>query len=248
MLYRVIDADTTDGMAAEIVRHRRALEVNPVRHNLILGLLAGHARTPASILHFWSFDQPGSCALCIGTNNIVLGDLAQSDSTTLAASARTLAFRGVLGPDDTARRWRLRASIHGEAGVLTVLRDFGRAMTDKVFWLVLVAGLLGAFPQSPWFIVPLAVRRESVLFLLKPCIIFVTCLSHKYKTITRSRCFIKMVLITRGLIVTSHLVANSDETSCNNGDSVRRAGAVRQSRPRTPSFAWYVARGACCDL
>lgn len=90
-------------MAADIARHRRALEVNPVRHNLILGLLAGHARTPASILHFWSFDQPGSCALCIGTNNIVLGDLAPSDSAALAASARTLAFPGVLGPDETAR-------------------------------------------------------------------------------------------------------------------------------------------------
>jgi hypothetical protein len=30
-------------------------------------------------------------------------------------------------------------------------------MTDKVFWLVLAAGLLGAFQQSPWFIAPLAV-------------------------------------------------------------------------------------------
>jgi hypothetical protein len=37
--------------------------------------------------------------------------------------------------------------------VLTVLRDFGRALTDKVFWLVLVAGLLGA-------IRPLCIRYD----------------------------------------------------------------------------------------
>lgn len=40
---------------------------------------------------------------------------------------------------------------------MTVLRDFGRALTDKVFWLVLAALLLGVFEQSSFFIVPLAV-------------------------------------------------------------------------------------------
>lgn len=35
-------------------------------------------------------------------------------------------------------------------------RDFGRALRDRVFWLILTAMLLGLFEQSAWFIAPLA--------------------------------------------------------------------------------------------
>jgi hypothetical protein len=35
-------------------------------------------------------------------------------------------------------------------------RDFGRALKDRVFWLILIAMLLGLFEQSTWFIAPLA--------------------------------------------------------------------------------------------
>ncbi len=38
-----------------------------------------------------------------------------------------------------------------------VVHDFWRALHDKVFWLVLLAGTLGACNQSPWFIVPIAI-------------------------------------------------------------------------------------------
>jgi hypothetical protein len=41
--------------------------------------------------------------------------------------------------------------------VRAMLADFGRALTDKIFWLILTAGLLGAFEQSPFFILPLAI-------------------------------------------------------------------------------------------
>jgi hypothetical protein len=42
------------------------------------------------------------------------------------------------------------------AAVGKALVDFGRALRDKVFWLVLLALLLGLFQQSPWFILPIA--------------------------------------------------------------------------------------------
>ena len=38
-----------------------------------------------------------------------------------------------------------------------VAQEFGRALRDRVFWLLLVATLLGTFRQSAWFIAPLAV-------------------------------------------------------------------------------------------
>ena len=40
--------------------------------------------------------------------------------------------------------------------MVRALQVFWRALRDGVFWLVLLAALLGAFNQSPWFIVPIA--------------------------------------------------------------------------------------------
>jgi ribosomal protein S18 acetylase RimI-like enzyme len=134
MLYRAADGDAADGMAAAIALHQGALEGSPSRHNLILGLLASHATTPMSALHFWSFDQPGSCALCIGTHNIVLGDLAPADNTALAASAHPLPFRGVVGPDDTALSV---VDAFGRHGV-----KFGRGVAQGIH-------ALEASPQHP---------------------------------------------------------------------------------------------------
>ena len=43
------------------------------------------------------------------------------------------------------------------ADVRNALAEFGRATRDKVFWLILAAGLLGAFQQSAWFVLPLGI-------------------------------------------------------------------------------------------
>jgi ribosomal protein S18 acetylase RimI-like enzyme len=127
MLYRAVDPDAADHLARAIARHRLALEQHPVRHNLILGLLEGHGTTPMAALRFWSFDVPGSCALCIGTHNIVLGDLGPADGLTLAASAHPLPFRGVLGPDGTA--WAVVEAL-GAFGI-----QFGTVVAQGIYGL-----------------------------------------------------------------------------------------------------------------
>ncbi len=39
---------------------------------------------------------------------------------------------------------------------MTLVREFGRAILDPVFWVMLLTGVLGALNQSTWFIVPAA--------------------------------------------------------------------------------------------
>lgn len=41
--------------------------------------------------------------------------------------------------------------------VRSIVGEVVRAARDKVFWLILAAGLLGAFQQSIWFILPLGI-------------------------------------------------------------------------------------------
>ena len=43
------------------------------------------------------------------------------------------------------------------ASVMTWVREFASALTDKVFWLIVLAGVLGFAGHDLWVIAPLAV-------------------------------------------------------------------------------------------
>jgi hypothetical protein len=82
-----------------ITYHRPGLEPSEVKHNLLLGLLGGYH---AEALRLWTLGAPGECAVLLPNHHIVLGALAEGQCRRLADQTRDLAFRGVVGSDDTA--------------------------------------------------------------------------------------------------------------------------------------------------
>jgi predicted GNAT family acetyltransferase len=79
--------------------HQPALEVDEVKHNLILGLLESRANTE---LRLWSIGAPGECAVQHPKYPIVLGALTRVQCRRLADETVTLDYPGVVGSDDTA--------------------------------------------------------------------------------------------------------------------------------------------------
>lgn len=110
----MIRADDSKFQAA-IARHRPALEMEPARHNLILGLLERIAAPAKASVWFWGGRDPGSCALVWSGRNIVLGDVGLKDASVLAAAARDLPFEGIIGPEESAR---LVAEAFGTHGIV----------------------------------------------------------------------------------------------------------------------------------
>jgi RimJ/RimL family protein N-acetyltransferase len=82
--------------------HGAGLEADEARHNLILGLLGGAARSASPALRTWSFSPSGACALQSPGWPIVLGKLDARQCQALAETVRDLDFAGVVGPDQTA--------------------------------------------------------------------------------------------------------------------------------------------------
>jgi RimJ/RimL family protein N-acetyltransferase len=120
-----------DPQTASFVRmHRPALEAAPVRHNLLIALLDRAARRDdgdGPPLAAWSLGGPGACALRLGDNNIVLGDLDRDQCAALAGITADLDYPGVIGPDRTAD-WFVDAAVaHG-------LR-FGEPIPQRIYAL-----------------------------------------------------------------------------------------------------------------
>ena len=87
-----------------LVRHVLALEREPARHNLILGLLERTRALQSVDARLWSFATPGSCAFQMGSRNIVLGEIAAHDIEPMANELLDIAFQGIVGPGDAAGR------------------------------------------------------------------------------------------------------------------------------------------------
>ena len=98
-------------LAEFIEYHQPALEVNEVKHNLILGLFANRAN---SELRLRSMDAPGACAIRSPGHPIILGVLTREQCHRLADETRALEFPGVVGSDDTAE-WFVERAIGNSA-------------------------------------------------------------------------------------------------------------------------------------
>ncbi len=98
-------------VAASSDYHQPALEVNEVKHNLILGLLG---RPSNSELRLWSLDTPGACAIQSPGRAIILGALTREQCRRLADETTELDFAGVVGSDDTAQWFVDRATDLGQ--------------------------------------------------------------------------------------------------------------------------------------
>jgi len=92
--------------------HRPALELDEIRHNLILALLSRLADNPH--MRRWTLGGPGACATQTPGYPIVLGEVTPAQCRALAEETRDLDYPGVVGTDRTAE-WFVECAI--ELGV-----------------------------------------------------------------------------------------------------------------------------------
>src|SRR6185437_17054681 len=98
-------------LAAFLEYHVSALEVDEVRHNLMLGILGGRF---APKLRLWSIGDPSACAIQTPGYPLILGSLSRGQCRQLADGTRDLGLPGVVGNDETATWFVERASELGQ--------------------------------------------------------------------------------------------------------------------------------------
>jgi len=79
---------------------------------MLLGVLNGTEAELAS-LRFWTLGAPGECAILRPGGLVVLGELNAEQSRALAGQLSNVPYRGVIGPDDSARHFVERATERG---------------------------------------------------------------------------------------------------------------------------------------
>jgi predicted GNAT family acetyltransferase len=94
--------------------HEPALELDEVRHGLILNALAQVNSGKPIDLRGWTLGEPGECAIKMGHHAIVLGALAEDQCRRLADLTARMDYPGVVGPEMTARWFTDKA---GELGL-----------------------------------------------------------------------------------------------------------------------------------
>ena len=89
--------------------HGEALELDEVKHGLILNALAQAGGTKSVEGFCWTLGGPGECAIKMGHHSIVLGALDEDQCRRLADLTAASDYPGVIGPDRTARWFTDRA-------------------------------------------------------------------------------------------------------------------------------------------
>jgi len=89
--------------------HGPALELDEVRHGLIVNALANLVGTKSVEFSYWTLGRPGACAIKIGEHSIVVGALDEGQCRRLADITVHTDYPGVVGPDLTAKWFTDRA-------------------------------------------------------------------------------------------------------------------------------------------
>jgi RimJ/RimL family protein N-acetyltransferase len=104
--------------------HAPALELDEVKHNVILAVLRHIEAVDVPGLGLWTLGAPGACAIQWPGFSIVLGEVTQAQCRALAEETRARDHPGVVGPDRTAPWFVERASELGHA--------FGEPMPQQI--------------------------------------------------------------------------------------------------------------------
>lgn len=98
-----------------IALHGPALEENPARHNLILGMFERAKENADHGFRFWSLGTPGACAIRTGGDwGILLGELDEPQARQLARELAAEDYPSVQGPDGMARWFVAEAETQGK--------------------------------------------------------------------------------------------------------------------------------------
>ena len=89
--------------------HEPALELDEVRHGLILNGLAQVSSAKPIHPRCWTLGEPGECAIKMGHHAIVLGELVEDQCRRLADLTARMDYPGVVGPEMTATWFTDRA-------------------------------------------------------------------------------------------------------------------------------------------
>jgi RimJ/RimL family protein N-acetyltransferase len=76
---------------------------------MMLGVLSG-ADTELARVQFWTLGDPGECAILRQNGLLMLADLNARQSRTFAEQLSNVPYKGVVGPDDSARHFVERAA------------------------------------------------------------------------------------------------------------------------------------------
>lgn len=95
--------------------HMPALEREEAKHNLTLVLMARAAlEAPPGQTRFWSFGEPGACAVQTPGRGLVLGAPRREHCEAFAETMAGTHFRSIMGPDGTAEWFVARAETLAE--------------------------------------------------------------------------------------------------------------------------------------
>jgi RimJ/RimL family protein N-acetyltransferase len=89
--------------------HGPALELDEVKHGLILSLIARAVDDRSLVVSYWTLGGPGACAIRLNHRAIVLGALDEAECGNLAEQTLDTDYPGVVGPDLTAQWFTDRA-------------------------------------------------------------------------------------------------------------------------------------------
>jgi hypothetical protein len=89
--------------------HKPALELQEVKHGLILSALGQLGGEKSVEVSYWTLGRPGECAIRMGHHSIVLGALDEKQCRNLADLTAHTDYPGVIGPDMTPKWFTDRA-------------------------------------------------------------------------------------------------------------------------------------------
>ena len=106
-------------LAEFIALHEPALEKDPARHNVILGLLERAKGNPDHNYRLWSLGEPGACAIRTGPAwGLLLGALDEAQARQLARELADEDYPAVQGQGDVGRWFVAEAETQGKRFIL----------------------------------------------------------------------------------------------------------------------------------
>jgi hypothetical protein len=131
--------------------HGPALELDEVKHGLIVNALLRASGTTSEEVLCWTLGEPGECAIKMGHHSIVLGALDKGQCRRLADLTADSNYPGVIGPDPTARWFTDRA------------KELGIQFLEPVQQQIYSIGDRPRYPGSPGHARPATIADATLL-------------------------------------------------------------------------------------
>lgn len=130
--------------------HMPALENDEARHSVLISIVSRARNGQYQNVQTWTLGGPGCCAAQTPGRPIVLGDLTRAQCRTLAATAATTDFPGVLGAGRTAKWFVARA------------KELGVSFKDPMPLRIYILNAVPNHPDVPGHVRPVASDDDAL--------------------------------------------------------------------------------------